>query len=181
MPLHGEHEVIGGCAFEGFDDAIFQAAGDDAQAIADLVRRLMVRRIHGEDRAVAFGGCSPALVPWYVPRDDLRQLGRWVDLDGVRDGDIFSRFMIYFCAGCSRQKIGNVLDKRSGAVHVEALQPVADAQDGLAISVGVVEQEIVDSVAVRIGGRGAAGTLGVERRDRRRLCCRGARFRRTAR
>ena len=51
MPLHGEHEMIGRCTFEGFDDAVGSAASDDAQAVADFigVGGLMVRRVDGED------------------------------------------------------------------------------------------------------------------------------------
>jgi hypothetical protein len=30
MPLHGQHEMIGGGAFEGFDDAVGGAAANDA-------------------------------------------------------------------------------------------------------------------------------------------------------
>jgi hypothetical protein len=50
MPLHGEHEMIGGGAFEGFDDAVGGAAGHDAEAFADGVGGLMVRGVHGEDQ-----------------------------------------------------------------------------------------------------------------------------------
>lgn len=49
MPLHGEHEMIERCAFEGFDDAVGGAAGDHAQAVADRVGGLMVGGVDGED------------------------------------------------------------------------------------------------------------------------------------
>lgn len=35
VPLHGEHEVIWGSSFQGFDDAVVGAAGGDPQAIAN--------------------------------------------------------------------------------------------------------------------------------------------------
>jgi len=45
-----------------------------------------------------------------------------------------------------------VLNERSGAVDVEALQAVADAENGLVQVVGILQQEVVDGVAARIGG-----------------------------
>lgn len=47
MPLNGEHKVVGGSSFEGLDDAIVGAAGDDAESIAGAVRGLMVAGIDG--------------------------------------------------------------------------------------------------------------------------------------
>ena len=63
--------------------------------------------------------------------------------------------MIHTRAQFSRQKIWNVLDERSGAVNVQALQAVADAEDGLAHVVGVLQQKFVDGVTARVGGRSA--------------------------
>jgi len=55
MPLHGKHEVIGRGAFEGFDDAIVGAAGDDTQAVADRVGGLMVGGVDGDDERTLRG------------------------------------------------------------------------------------------------------------------------------
>ena len=52
------------------------------------------------------------------------------------------------------QKLRDVLHQRSGTVHVEALQSVADAEDRLPQLVCVLEEEIVNGVTPRIGGGG---------------------------
>jgi hypothetical protein len=49
VPLHGQDEMIGRSAFQGFDDAVVGAAGDGAQTIADDVGGLMVGGVHGYD------------------------------------------------------------------------------------------------------------------------------------
>jgi hypothetical protein len=49
MPLHGEHEVVRGGAFERFDDAVVGAAGGDAQALTDFIRGLVMGRVYGQD------------------------------------------------------------------------------------------------------------------------------------
>jgi hypothetical protein len=49
MPLHGEHEMIFGIAFEGFDDEVIGAAGDDAQARSDRVGGLMMGGVNREN------------------------------------------------------------------------------------------------------------------------------------
>lgn len=48
MPLHGKDEVVWGGSFQGFDDIVLDAAGDDAQAIADGIGGLMMRGVHGK-------------------------------------------------------------------------------------------------------------------------------------
>ncbi len=55
MPLHGEYEMVGRGAFEGFDDAVGSAAGNDAQAMADGVGGLMVRGVDVEDESSLWG------------------------------------------------------------------------------------------------------------------------------
>ena len=72
--------------------------------------------------------------------------------------------MIHFRAGFFRQKIRDVLDKGSGAVDVQTLQAVADAEHGLAQTVGIVEQKMVDVVAARVSGGGMGRARGVEPR-----------------
>jgi hypothetical protein len=48
----------------------------------------------------------------------------------------------------------DVLDQGSGAIDVQNLQAVADAKDGLARTVCVLQQEFIDGVAlcIRVGG-----------------------------
>jgi hypothetical protein len=48
--------------------------------------------------------------------------------------------VIYARASFLREKIWDVLDQRAGAENVEALQSVADAEDGLAVTVSVFEK-----------------------------------------
>jgi hypothetical protein len=49
MPLDCENKMIGGSAFEGFDDVVGGAAGGDAEALADGVGGLVVGGVYGED------------------------------------------------------------------------------------------------------------------------------------
>ena len=56
MPLHGEHEVVGGGAFQRFDDTVVGAAGGDAEALADLVRGLVMGRVYGQDELLSLSG-----------------------------------------------------------------------------------------------------------------------------
>ena len=85
MPLHREHEVIGGSAFQGFDDAVVGAAGHDAQAIADRVGRLMMRRVYRDDEFVSL--LSLAV-------HDFCQLGIAVNLNCVGYRNLLSGFVI---------------------------------------------------------------------------------------
>ena len=61
-----------------------------------------------------------------------------------------------------RKKIWDVLDQGTGAEDVEALQSVADAEDGLAVAVGVFEEEFVDGVAGDVRWSGLRRGWGVE-------------------
>jgi hypothetical protein len=80
----------------------------------------------------------------------------------VGDGYILSRFVIDFDARGFGQRIWDVLDERSGAEDVEALQAVADAKHGLAFLVGVSEQLVVDGIAARVGGGSVRRTRSLE-------------------
>ena len=64
----------------------------------------------------------------------------------MRDPHFSSRFMI--------DRRLDVLQKRSAAEHVQDLQSVADAENGLAPVVGIVQQQFVYGIAPGIGGRG---------------------------
>jgi len=68
----------------------------------------------------------------------LRQSGFILNLDGMRYRDCLSRFMIDAGSQILRQEVRDVLDKGSGAIHVQALEAVADAEDGFAQMIGVL-------------------------------------------
>ena len=77
-------------------------------------------------------------------------------------GYLLAGFVINSCPQLFRQKVGYVLNQRTGAVDVEALQTVADAENGLAHIVGVLQQEFVDGVAARVGGCSVGRARGAE-------------------
>ena len=53
VPLHGQNEVIGGGAFQGFDDVVVRTAGRDLEAVTDDVSRgLVMAGIGGDDEEV---------------------------------------------------------------------------------------------------------------------------------
>jgi len=146
MPLDGEHEVIGGSAFQRFDDAIVGAASGDAKALADCLGGLMMRRIHGNDEFVFFSihdFCKPGVIFY---------------LDCMRDCDLLACCVIDARAQCFRQEVRDVLDERTAAVNVEALEAIADAENRLAQVLGIVQQQGVDGVAAGVGGGSARGT-----------------------
>ncbi len=80
----------------------------------------------------------------------------------MRDCDIFSGFVIDFCARDFGKKIWDVLDERSGAKDVETLQAVADSEYGQASGVGGVKQKAVDRISARVGGGGVRRAWCVE-------------------
>jgi hypothetical protein len=65
----------------------------------------------------------------------------------VSNGYIPSSLMIDFGAGGLRQKIRDVLNKRSLAKHIQNLQAVTDPQHRLAQPVSILQQEIVNGIA----------------------------------
>jgi hypothetical protein len=143
--------MIGLGSFESFDDAVVGTAGDDAQAVSDRFCRLMVGRVHGNDQ-----GTSDLSVPTSnLCGYDLREFRFRFDLDGVRDRHLLSRFMIDSVARLFGKEIGDVLNERSGAIDVQALQSVADAKHRLARGVRTLQKEIVNGIAAGVGGRGA--------------------------
>ena len=101
MPLHREHEMIGGSAFQRFDDAVVGAAGDDAQAVADLSRRI------GDAKSSRGARVCPSV---FVPVHDFCQLRIFLNLDCVCDRYLLSGFVIDSRAQVFRQKIRDVLD-----------------------------------------------------------------------
>src|SRR6202044_657679 len=54
----------------------------------------------------------------------------------------------------SSQSLGDVLKKRTSQVDVEALDPVADRQNGLVFGEGVLQEREIGALAVEVG-RGA--------------------------
>src|ERR1700730_13341062 len=53
-PFHREHEMIRRTSFQSFNDAIVGTAGGDAEAVADHVGGLVMRRVHGQNQPAAF-------------------------------------------------------------------------------------------------------------------------------
>src|SRR5260370_32475290 len=86
VPLHGNHEVICGSAFQSFDDAVVGTAGGDAQAASDCVSGLMIRRGYRERELVPSSS---------VTAHDFRQLGISFNLAGACYRDILSRLVIH--------------------------------------------------------------------------------------
>jgi hypothetical protein len=115
MPLHGQHELSGQRSFEGLDHAVQGRASHHAQAASNNVSRLVVRRIYRE----AFAA------------HNRRQSRVRIDFHRVRFGYLATRIVF--------DTRLNILDKRPGAVHVERLQSIADAEDRLLLRVGVPE------------------------------------------
>ena len=110
-------------------------------------------------------GRTNASVPTWVllvSRNYLLQERFVCDRNAVGDGDGFSGFVIDPGSRGFGQEIGNVLDERSGAKDVEALQSVTDTEDGLAGGVGIFEQKIVGGFATQVGGGGMRGAWGTE-------------------
>jgi len=142
MPLDAEDEAAAdsfGGTFNGFDDAVFGAAGGDAEAVAGDADGLMMAGIYGQaEKAVALwdlfnGGC--------LAEQRIRR-----DRGGVGDG--------YGSAGLVIDGHGHeVLDDGAAAPDVEHLGAEADGEDGFAHVVGVLEEELVDVFAGLVGGR----------------------------
>ena len=143
--------MIGRGSFESFNDAVVGTAGYDAQAMADRFCRLMVRLVHGNDQTTSDLSVTTSNLCGY----DLREFRFAFDLDGVRDRHILSRFMIDSVARLFGKEILDVLNERSGAIDVQALQTVADAKHRLARGVRTLQKEIVNRIAAGIGGGGA--------------------------
>jgi hypothetical protein len=91
-----------------------------SQAVPDNIRRLMMRRIHWD------------FLVLFVDTHDARQLGALLDFDCMRPLDRASGVVV----DCRLY----VLDERSGAVHIQDLQAVADCQHRLVHVVGILQE-----------------------------------------
>ncbi len=90
---------------------------------------------------------SPAVVPRFsLSQDNPAQPRSRIHLHRVRDGHASSRLVI--------DRRLDVLQQRSVTIHVENLQTVADAEHGLAQSVGILQQQFVHRIAPGIGRGG---------------------------
>ena len=89
MPLHGEQPTAAVGELEAFDDAVVGAA-DDAQAVAELVDRLMVvTRADGTRVApITFASSVPASSVHLVRAAAARLAGPAVRLDAGVLGDV---------------------------------------------------------------------------------------------
>src|SRR5215469_10886673 len=131
--------MIGRSSFQPLNDAVIRTTGHDSQPIPYCIGRLMMRRIHQYR--------NPALDPGpqtSAPRGDETCDPRVrVDFNAMGDGNLPSGFMIHFRASRFRQKIRNMLNERSSAKNVQALQAITNAKDGLPMQVRVFEEKIV--------------------------------------
>ena len=143
--FHVEHWV-GGVKFHGFDDAVVGAAGDDAEAVAGGGYGLVVAGVDGEaEEAVGFGRLGGG--------EERGEETAGGDERAVGDGYAGAGFVIY-------REGGEVLDEGAAAPDVERLEAVTDAEDGLGVFRGVVEEEIVGCLAGGIGGGGGWVAVG---------------------
>ncbi len=70
---------------------------------------------------------------------DFCQLRIIFNFDRMRDLNFLSRFVVDAPAQVTRQKIRNMLDQRSRAVDIQALQPIANSENRLARFVGILQ------------------------------------------
>ena len=143
VPLHAEDEraawCVGACPSTASTDAVFGAAGGDAEAVAgdadglvmagiDGMRgsRFEVRgsRFRGEDLAEERVRCNGS--PWATATAGPAE---WFTGIGVE-----------------------VLHQRAAAPHVQHLDAEADGEDRLAHVVRVLQQQLVDVLAGEVGG-----------------------------
>jgi hypothetical protein len=143
-------EQFGGWGeFEGLDDTVIRAAGDDAEVLAGGGYGLVVAGVDGEPEEVTgYGG--------FFRGEEGGKEAFGGDEDGVGDGDAAAGFVV-------DGERCEVLEERTAGPDVEGLEAEADGKNGLAGGSGVVEEEVVGGLArgVGAGGGGVAG-LAVE-------------------
>jgi hypothetical protein len=141
MPLDAEDEIAAdafGRAFDGFDYAVFGAAGGDAESVAGDAYGLVVAGVHEDTLSVV--RCPLSVHD--VGEEGIGGDGGWV---GGDDGS----------AGCVVDRHGReVLDQGAAAPDVEHLGSETDGEDRFAHVVGVLEEEFVDVLAGQVGGIG---------------------------
>src|SRR5215469_4833751 len=84
--------------------------------------------------------------------NNLGELGLSLNRDGMRDRYVLASLVIYFRASGFGQELRDVLHQRAFAENVQALQPITDAEHGLAVSVGIFKKKIVYFFSPEIRG-----------------------------
>src|ERR1700751_1802204 len=98
-------------------------------------------------------------VDWYgqrkaVIRNDLGESRSRLNCYRVREWNFHACFVIHFRADIFGQEVGDVLNERTFAENVQALQAVADSEHRLAVSVRVFKEKIVYFFPPKIRRRG---------------------------
>ncbi len=143
MPLHAGDPVVVTGPFHCFNHAIRRMA-HDAQIPSRLQNRLVVRAID-----VRFGAAG-----------QLRQARTGCELRGMVRLRTFVLRPVVLDLGLDFA--GNVLHERSAEIDVEALDAVADREDGLLIRDGVMQKGEVGALAVGVGFGGFGVPRGVK-------------------
>src|SRR3954470_8230968 len=102
MPLYAEDELRPISKFDRFDDVVIRRGGDDTKTVTEMVDRLMVAGVDGQE-VVTVGDAA----------DDLAEQRLRFYLHFVRDGNVASGFVIHLRF--------DVLDKRATAPDVQRL------------------------------------------------------------
>src|SRR5690348_8510398 len=128
MPLDCEDEVVRRDAFECFNHTILRTSGDYVQAVSSAFRSLMMAGVYANVCCSKQGG----------------QFGFRGDLDVV------SKLYGPACR-VVHVRVLDVLNQGSRPPHIQRLQSIADSQNGLMQVVRVLEEQLVEIVAARIG------------------------------
>src|ERR1700734_2380585 len=130
MPLHAHPPVRVASPFALFDPPV-SGRSRDPKAAARFLNGLVMRAVDARaGRTVQLGQLRAGL-----------ELGF---MQSVRGRLLIVPIVIDF----SSQSLGDVLKKRTSQVDVEALDPVADGQNGLAFSEGVLQEREIGALAV---------------------------------
>ena len=134
MPLHSHDEVVGGCAFQSFDDPVRQTSGYDTKSLACDFCRLMMTRIDGhlphERGARAY--IRPAFTRFDDRRDNSGESRARLDLNRMRDAHTFPCLVV--------DRRFDVLKQSAATINIQTLQAIANAEDWLARLVCVLQQ-----------------------------------------
>jgi hypothetical protein len=132
MPLNRQQKVIGSCSLQRLDDAVVRTARHDAQTFSNGIGCLVRRGVYRERQLeLGFIGVDAVL--------DATQVLVGSDFHRVRHCHLFSRFVIHSISRRFRQEIRDVLDQRTVAVDIQALQAIADRQHRLSPRIGVIQ------------------------------------------
>ena len=134
MPLHSHNKVIGGIEFDGLNHAVGGRKGGDAQRSADLMDGLMMA---GVDLWLGI------LVGWF----ECGEACAGCEPDRVRFGDEAAGGVVH----CFAELGGQVLIEGAIAPDIEGLGAMADAEDGLVETEGILNHELIDGGASGVG------------------------------